>query len=343
MPVQYWKLINLDQRKTYGFWGELGNFLFNGSPRCLNQNLRIPPPLPDCDMVLFPFRPGALWGEADDGAATHFPQTAVQLSALVNLPVELIQEIQYDLEDIRDIICLSVTCQPLWEVGRREIYRRVALLIEALSWAGDRIICVGDHLQNNDIPSHILTAAEKDEFTGLEPAFESYHDDWGIEYYAQHYTFYSYLFSEIPHGHGKFNMREFLDSSNLPFYFHDRLRPLVDLDFTISLTTNSAMGILRNLSRHQYVRESTLSHWQTCWNTAGFGEIVLSRICWSSDPSASMTYEGNIHRGVWAGDRFDIVPSEWLEGLDNDGGLWTDVSEEVLAEISLIWASPRWH
>ncbi|KAJ6488944.1 hypothetical protein C8R45DRAFT_249483 [Mycena sanguinolenta] len=353
MTGQYWKLINLDKRETYsGFRGSLGKCLFDGSPRCLDQTLRIPPPLPDCDMLLFPFKPGALCAEADElrgGAATYFPQTAVQLSALVNLHVELIQEIHYDLEDIRDIICLSVTCQALWEVGRREIYRRVALLIKAFSWAGDRIMCVGEYLQNDDIPSHILTAAETDEFTRLEPTFqptrleldlEPWYDDWGIDVPPEHYNLYSYPFSGIPlRGHGKFNMHEFLNRSNLPFYFHGRLRALVDLDFAISQSTKSAMGILRNLSRHQYVRESTLSRWQGRSKKDGFGEIVLSRICWSSDPFASMTYKGDIHRGVWAGDRFDIVPSEWLEGLDNDGGLWTDVSEEVLAEISLIWAS----
>jgi hypothetical protein len=72
----------------------------------------------------------------------------------------------------------------------------------------------------------------------------------------------------------------------------------------------------------------------------GFGEIVLSRISFSSDSSVSMRYAGDIHRGVWAGDRFDIVGSEWLEGLDVDtAAAWVDVSDEVLKEVEGIWRS----
>ncbi|KAJ6488947.1 hypothetical protein C8R45DRAFT_1143231, partial [Mycena sanguinolenta] len=259
-------------------------------------------------------------------------------SALANLPVELIQEIHYDLEDIRDIICLSVTCQPLWEVGRREIYRRLTLLIQATCnwWAGDRIICVGEYLQNNDIPDHILTSEEKEEFTRLEPVPDE--DDDEFEYSERHYTLYSYRFRKLRYGHAEFSMGEFLIRLKLPYDVYDSLLSMVNFPYTTSQPTKSAMTILRNLSRHQYVRQSALAR-SKARSKAGFGEIVLSRICWSSDPSASMGYKGDIHRGVWAGDRFDIVSSEWLEGLDNGDGLWTDVSEEVLAEISLIWAS----
>ncbi|KAJ7325769.1 hypothetical protein DFH08DRAFT_711088, partial [Mycena albidolilacea] len=70
----------------------------------------------------------------------------------------------------------------------------------------------------------------------------------------------------------------------------------------------------------------------------GFGQIVLSRICFSTDSTVAMAYEGDIHRGVWVGDRFDIVGSEWLEGLEGAVG-WTDVSDEVLAEVEAIWRS----
>ncbi|KAJ6488937.1 hypothetical protein C8R45DRAFT_1143212 [Mycena sanguinolenta] len=327
MPLQRWKPVNLDKRESYGSWGLLDKGLFNGSPHCLNQNLRVPgpPPLPACDMLLFPFKPGALYDEADKRAATYFPQAAVQLSALVNLPVELIQEIHYDLEDIRDIICLSVTCQPLWEVGRREIYRRLMLLTQAPSWAGDRIICVGEYLQNNDIPDHILTSEEKEEFTRQRPAPHS----------ERHYTLYSYPFRKLRSGHAEFSIDEFLIPAKLPCHVYNSLLSMVNFPYTTSQPTKSAMAILRNLSRHQYVRESALGRWQARSKKAGFGEIVISRICRSSYPSASTGYT----HGVWAGDRFDIVSSEWLEGLDNDAGLWTDVSEEVLAEILLIWAS----
>ncbi|TRM67104.1 hypothetical protein BD626DRAFT_484757 [Schizophyllum amplum] len=51
-----------------------------------------------------------------------------------------------------------------------------------------------------------------------------------------------------------------------------------------------------------------------------------------------------IHRGVWAGDRFDIVhagvfererDAEAMQGLPP----WLDVSDEVLAEVETAWVS----
>ncbi|KAJ7196042.1 hypothetical protein GGX14DRAFT_673680 [Mycena pura] len=70
-----------------------------------------------------------------------------------------------------------------------------------------------------------------------------------------------------------------------------------------------------------------------------FGEVVFSRICFSTDPSVSTSYrdEGEIH---WTGDRFDIISAEWLKELETgvvSGAGWTDVSDEVLREVEEIW------
>ena len=45
-----------------------------------------------------------------------------------------------------------------------------------------------------------------------------------------------------------------------------------------------------------------------------------------------MRYEGNLHCGAWAGDRFDIVPEDEFV-VANKEGKWKDVSEGVLAEL----------
>jgi hypothetical protein len=88
------------------------------------------------------------------------------------------------------------------------------------------------------------------------------------------------------------------------------------------------------------VRESALLELQAKYAEAkilqkvGFGEIIMTRICLSSDPSVSMSYDGAIHRGMWGGDRFDIVArSEWHDPT------WTDASDEVLKELEEIWRS----
>jgi hypothetical protein len=91
--------------------------------------------------------------------------------------------------------------------------------------------------------------------------------------------------------------------------------------------------ILRNISKRQYVRRRALrkmtcpTHWQ--WDTVDLGHVVMSRICWSSDSSVAMSYKGDIHRGVWAGDRFDITSADALDEKDENGQEveWTDVTD----------------
>ena len=49
-------------------------------------------------------------------------------------------------------------------------------------------------------------------------------------------------------------------------------------------------------------------------------------------------YEYSLHRGQWAGDRFAIVPLERMWEVDLDWETtWRDVSEELDAEVRLIW------
>lgn len=271
-------------------------------------------------------------------SCTEIVSSCARSSVLANLPAETILEVYSHLkeQDLADVVCLSITCQSLWNIGRAEIYR--LLEIRAVNWnfpwAGDRIICVGDYLRRDDLPDDVLSPEEVDEFTGL--------DEDG-EYY---YTLYTYPFDPIAHPRTDFTLSEVLSSTM------DRLvwlpechvfRSLVDIKYMAPKPTQPA--VLRNVSRLQYIRESALVTWKARAQTeiketkdVGFGQIVLSRICFSTDSTVAMAYEGDIHRGVWAGDRFDIVGSEWLEGLEGAVG-WTDVSDEVLAEVEAIWRS----
>ncbi|KAF8205307.1 hypothetical protein K438DRAFT_1964384 [Mycena galopus ATCC 62051] len=314
---QGWKVINLDRWETYGWWGKLGEFLFGGSPSCLNESLRAPPTLPDCDSLIFLFKPGAICEEACEvlkRRATYFPQTATQSSRLLALPVETLQEIYSATEYMSDVVCLSMTCQLLWNIGRREIYDSV-VGTASFSWAGSRIICVGDYLRNEDIPEGLLTQGEKEEFTGWD------------EEEDERYTLYEYPFREISRHRRSFSMENFVSEHLVPkrlLYrpqYYMSLRALVDIEYKTPAPIQP--GALRNLSRRVYVREAALIAWREGTESdqareVTFGHIVVSRISWSSDPSVSMAWDGDIHRGVWTGDRFDIVNSDWLEGLGDD-------------------------
>lgn len=68
----------------------------------------------------------------------------------------------------------------------------------------------------------------------------------------------------------------------------------------------------------------------------GFGEVVMSRICWSTSSYVSMHDTSNISRGVWAGHCFDITTLA-RHADEMQGAEWRDVSEEVASEIAGIW------
>ncbi|KAJ7342838.1 hypothetical protein DFH08DRAFT_1011306 [Mycena albidolilacea] len=322
---QIWQLINLDMHETYGNWGKLGECLFDTSPNCLNTTLRAAPKLPDCDRLILPFKPGAPFETLLSGrTVTYFPQKAAQSSTLVNLPLEMIQEIYSNIEDFVDVVCLSMTCQSLWNRGRKEIYRYVGLIAASLSWVGGCIICVGNYLENDDIPEHLLSPEEKAEFTRLDNNKDE--DEDGE---SQQYTLYNYPWVESAGYRGIFSVRRLFES-----YMLSGL-----LDWRVHSVLRSL-----NLSRHQYVRESSLVSWREAVQAeiketrdVGFGHIVLSRICFSTSGSVAMVYDGDIHHGVWAGDRLDIVAESEIS--DDDRSAWTDVSDEVLKEVEAIWRS----
>ncbi|KAI0057635.1 hypothetical protein BV25DRAFT_1902584 [Artomyces pyxidatus] len=100
---------------------------------------------------------------------------------------------------------------------------------------------------------------------------------------------------------------------------------------------------LFNLSKHEYVRADAVAELggykasdplSNRGEEIGLGAVLLGRVCWSSDPSISMWYDGGLHRGVWAGDRFKISPLVFKPGEEAQ---WKDVSEEAVAELEAIW------
>ncbi|OAQ70894.1 F-box domain-containing protein [Pochonia chlamydosporia 170] len=102
--------------------------------------------------------------------------------------------------------------------------------------------------------------------------------------------------------------------------------------------------ILRNLTTREFVRAEAIAlkpefiHGPDI-DVLGFGEVLLSRICWSSDDSCSMMDTTNICRGVWAGHCFDITTLASHQEKTANGEEWTDASEEVAQEMAKIYES----
>ncbi|KAK3938090.1 hypothetical protein QBC46DRAFT_365724 [Diplogelasinospora grovesii] len=101
--------------------------------------------------------------------------------------------------------------------------------------------------------------------------------------------------------------------------------------------------ILRNLTMREFVRSEAIALKPRYIRgpdilVLSFGEVVLSRICWSTSSSVGINDTTNISRGVWAGHRFDITTLARHEG-ETSGAGWSDVSDEVAREIASIWKS----
>ncbi|KAF9012077.1 hypothetical protein BDQ17DRAFT_1420471 [Cyathus striatus] len=67
---------------------------------------------------------------------------------------------------------------------------------------------------------------------------------------------------------------------------------------------------------------------------------ALARICWSSDESANMAMPDGvpeITRGLWAGNRFDIVSLDDAEEFVQGDG-WEDVTERLKRDVEAVFA-----
>ncbi|KAJ7645102.1 hypothetical protein DFH06DRAFT_1083361 [Mycena polygramma] len=339
---QDWKIVNLDKRETWGSEGKLGEIFFYGAaPQSLESCLWPRTVESNTDAVIPRFKPDERY---EGRAGLYFPKTAprpLSATALINLPAEMVHEIFSHLSDLCDLLCLSVTCQVLWEIGREHIYRHIAAVVASYSWVGDRIICVGDYLGNGDIPGSILTPSERAEFFHYEPSPDDYSEDEGNQQASADpdRPLYGYPFQKTE---PTFDQHRMLSQCGIYERVDWERRSPNELDIITELFHKREFApqrprvfrILRNLSRLQYVRELVLLGLSNKYPKVGFGEVLLTRICLSSSDSTAMAYEG-LHRGVWAGDRFDIVPAEWLEALGEDPS-WTDVSEEIAEEMESI-------
>ncbi|KAG8991158.1 hypothetical protein FRB94_012703, partial [Tulasnella sp. JGI-2019a] len=213
---------------------------------------------------------------------------------LVDQLVEILKIVFESIDALQDAISLGLTCKGLLELGFNQINRLLKSF--AAHWAG------------------VLSPEEMAMIT----------DDSDEDY-----NLYSYV------------------EDNFEVVDRNRLSNLLqgDIDFTHRLSQverqqyrtvvnmageSPSASVLCNLSKREYLRQETIK----AHGRAGFGTFLLARICWSWDPSVSMKYTGGIHRGIWAGDRFEITTIDAMKGGVTN---WKDVSEEMGKEMATIW------
>jgi hypothetical protein len=296
------------------------------------------------------------------------------MSAFESLPTEIHLQIFSHLDAYADVLCLSVLDGYFFRLGRG-ILR--GILSSYLSpWAGQNIICIGNETEAGDYPPGLLTAEEDAELAGL-----------GEEGDGEEIPGPVNLFSIT-----KTRYRAAEPLANIPFFpsveFHYRSTDPTHEPKGPSLATitKSSIDLLPGPERSQasalacltrkmlfpedrkwVLRDLTTKEFVSAERVAlypdfvegpfvkglGFGEAVLTRICWSSTPKCGIwdSYIGfldcetgsdwdigigpswDFHRGVWAGHRFDITTEDQASAEDG----WKDVGWEVVDDIHALW------
>ncbi|TFY70225.1 hypothetical protein EVG20_g2775 [Dentipellis fragilis] len=297
---QYWCLINLDKRQSM-FLGKLGgNFSCSFVSRSVTLG-RIPP------VRLLPYL------EHPPGSPS--PNKVTGIDSLSN---ETVDEVFENLPNFVECLRLALTSRRYWNLARRHIRRNIELHLQHLSWAGDRVVCLGDYADVNDYPPALQNA---EDFRGVNLyhlAREEfrYPPDLGTCGTLGGYVLHHELGKCLWGTKGGLMVA----------------RPIL-VDCVTEEDVEMCALVLRNLSKHEYVRYDALLPLDSLASDKWGCQVDLalaaqSQICWSSDPSIAMCYEGGLHRGAWAGDRLDIAPVEELKELENgqDGEVvvWTD-------------------
>ncbi|KAF9027733.1 hypothetical protein BDZ89DRAFT_1066648 [Hymenopellis radicata] len=266
-------------------------------------------------------------------------------TGICDLPLELQDAIFSELSDPVDVIAFCLTALHFWRIGLPH-YKALYMdyVRHAEDWSGDRLICMGDYAE--DWPEGLITderlewlKASYIYYYGCEPGNIS--ELLGMfSHVLRRWQWPTYDFPR------RFQLkRNFLSRPRqkrlkfCPLYNYD-VSAWFDLTQSLGSSEHGGTCILRNLSKKVYVRQDALalkSEDGASVYYMSFGSLVLARIAWSNDPSMAMAYasDHDMHRGVWAGDRFDIVFADVIDHEDQ----WTDVSTAARKELDEIWES----
>lgn len=353
---QSWRFYDLDSRTILDDYLWLGEFFFRRGADIHGLLCRVPFPRTQLQFKELP--------------AGSTPSDEFSPRSLNALPVELIDLLFGFLVDRLDILCFAFVSRKCYSVGERYIFSFIDKW--ANMSAGHRIIVLGDSSAADDLPPDIqLTDTEKTALSMTQ--IELYGTDAypnrliSLDDYAAS-TFACRPFYERCEGLRNFLIRRLNERYDRLYARSWSCTWLEWLEFNTkmiervmpdqyALPGDVRVLVLRNLSRRLFVLGTAVDSLNrdlvlgpdvdedTVVYDLCFGDVVLVRICWSSYNQIHMQDDTDkIHRGVWAGDRFDIVhagvfererDAEAMQGLPP----WLDVSDEVLAEVETAWVS----
>ncbi|KAF8496052.1 hypothetical protein BU17DRAFT_103520 [Hysterangium stoloniferum] len=237
-------------------------------------------------------------------------------------PKSKIEQLPYDIHlsifnalQVEDTVSLAITCWVMWDAIKNILPTAMEAVVFPLV-AQHRIICVGDYVLKDDSPPGMLI---EEELVEVSEAGDLYLWTHGFEYWNK--------------DNGILPPAAMVPSSPDWCIFQE----IVEKNLPQAL-------VIRNLSKKEYIRESGITA-EADLEGMGITQAILSRICWSHDPSSSMAYQGDIHRGTWAGDRIDIMCENrhnavlMAESKDPSKAPWKDVTEACVQMLLDIWSA----
>ncbi|KAK7688661.1 hypothetical protein QCA50_008199 [Cerrena zonata] len=333
---QYWTIVNLDKCEVYG-GGKLGEYLLWGGWHKLPQLLTQPSGIGPMDLdkaiqsgIDFQERfasnktskeSPACCDKKTKQALTVGSSSFPKPGPFLNLPMEILRMIFDLLDSDEDIICLSMTNRLMWCLGYDRMQK--GFCEQFGDWAGDRIICLGDYYTPEDLPEGICA----EDVCGLDLGNNNAPGDRCWDGFLSP---------------GGFIGKPYFAWRILPW---EQNGPLMHSLYGKLTTANIVYDegpewALCNLTKHEYIRSRAIAELTGTWDSSGpfigknltLGTVLITRICWSSDGSTSLGYKGDIHRGVWAGDRIKITSMDRIKDLS----IWKDISDVVVKEIEAI-------
>ena len=234
----------------------------------------------------------------------------------LQLAIELIYMIFREIDNVYDAIMLGLTHDTLMVIGWEHI--RALLVRDSAPWAGSRIICAGSW--GDDFPEDVISEKEEEEWYRLYLKMGRWPEDSN-----NLYRIFNWLLEEE-------------DSLEDTGEDYQRLMRLSEEERRLFRTITKKKRyqwengwVLVNQTKKEYVTSKAASRILPSMEATDarcFGQLIVSRICWSSCESTALQFTGDVHRGVWAGHRFVIVTMDVFEAMPSAQG-WRDVSVEA--------------
>jgi hypothetical protein len=343
----------------YSFGGELSQILFNGSAEGLMKLLVVPirPPVVESQR-----------GWTAQNRSRHDGREERAKLCLYDLPTEIHHLIFTQLrtpeinsppspipptrwsppdsddgydeaDEMLDVFNLALTCRHFWHVGRTHL--EDYYMSQLGRWAGENIVAVGWFRpdETGDNPPGLFSKKQEEKFVRNKRREVM---PWNLNHFVYH------------HGDNELvDVHEILpDTLTKPLLESRDVHAMMPVDMlqvyrtVLPRTANFYGGsdekwILRNLTTKEFVRAEEVALKPDYVNGPeikylGFGEVVLSHICWSHMADPKVPQDPTIHRGTWAGHKFDIttVTRHQSETKEQE---WTDISEETVGYIHSLW------